>query len=290
MESVRHVLERKEVASPQHFVRAFQFNKFPTSLHDHDFYEIIIVSQGKGHHKIGDSTVPIQSGDVFVIPPFIPHALFSSEDLKVTHILLKTVFIQERQNQSENFPGYRQLMEIEPFLRQNYDDPVFLHLNSKRLEELQQDIKFIEDTNPLYLPNYNELQYHVTWKIIYFLSYLFDKQLNTKKEANSSKYEVQILDTLEYIHKNFSEKISIELLANRVFLSKSTFLRNFQYMCGCSPIQYLNKHRIKKAMELLENSTMSKTEIAHACGFYDLSHMEKYIGTNRTAIRHSSPL
>ena len=284
MKPVNHILECKEFASPQHFVKAFRFDKFPTSLHDHDFYEIIIVSQGKGHHKIGNSIVPIQSGDVFVIPPLIPHALFDSKDLNVTHILLKTEFIKERQKKSASFPGYHQLMEIEPFLRQNYYKSMFLHLNSKQLWELQQDIKYIESINPLYHPRYFELQYHVTWKIIYFLSYLFDKQLNTKKETNFSKYEAQILDTLEYIHKNFSEKISIELLANRVFLSKSTFLRNFQFVCGCSPIQYLNKHRIKKAEELLDSSTMSKTEIAHACGFYDLSHMEKYIGTNRTTI------
>ena len=284
MESVYHVLGRREFASPQHFVRAFQFNEFPTSLHDHDFYEIIMVIQGKGHHKIGCSIIPIQSGDVFVIPPLIPHALFNSEDLKVINILLKTSFIQERQKQSATFSGYHQLMEIEPFLRQNNGNSKFLHLNSKRLEELRQDIKFIEDINPLYLPCNNELLYHVTWKIIYFLSYLYDKQLNTKKEANSSKYEVQIWDTLEYIHKNFSEKISIELLASRIFLSRSTFLRHFETICGCSPTQYLCQYRAKKAEELLETSTMSKTEIAHACGFYDLSHMEKYIRTNRTTI------
>ena len=82
---------------------------------------------------------------------------------------------------------------------------------------------------------------------------------------------------IEYLHQNFSEKITIDGLAERVYLSRSTFIRSFQVFCGCSPIQYLTKYRAKKAMELLENATMSKTEIAHSCGFYDLSHMERMI-------------
>ena len=92
-----------------------------------------------------------------------------------------------------------------------------------------------------------------------------------------TKNKQQILDALEYIHQHFSEKITIDSLAKKAYLSRSTFIRSFQAFCSCSPIEYLLNYRTQKALDLLGNSTMSKTEIAHFCGFYDLSHMERSI-------------
>ena len=62
-----------------------------------------------------------------------------------------------------------------------------------------------------------------------------------------------------------------------VFLSRSTFLRSFKAVCGKSPIEYLNKYRCDKAIEQIDSLDRSKTEIAHKCGFYDLSHMERML-------------
>ena len=285
MESVYHVRENREFASPEHFIRAYLFTDFPTRLHDHNFYELLVVTQGRGQHRIGNAVFPVSQGDVFVVPPMVPHSFFDPDNLEVINILIRVEFIRERQAQSANFPGYFKFMETEPFLRQNYDKSMFLHLSPAQLRELRQDINLIDDSSPLCQRGYSELQHHITWKIIYYLSYLLDKQLNTDSTTAFSKYENQILNTLEYIHKNFSQKLSVEGLAARVFLSKSTFLRNFQTLCGCSPIQYLSQYRIKKAEELLSCSKKSKTEIAHLCGFYDLSHMERCMKSNRPAVQ-----
>ena len=59
------------------------------------------------------------------------------------------------------------------------------------------------------------------------------------------------------------------------FLSRSTFLRSFQAVCGCTPHEYLRNFRIRHALELLEEGALSRTEIAHRCGFYDLAHFER---------------
>ena len=283
MEIIHHVGE-EYFKSPKRFVRAFSDQTFPIWLHDHSFYEIIIVTKGKGTHRISNSSFTAVRGDVFVIPPTIPHSFHSIKNLEIQNILLKTSFVRERQHKSKNVPGYFQLMEIEPFLRQNYDQSMFLHLNTIQLAELQQDIKFIEETHPLYHTDNMELQYLSAWKIIYYLSYLLYKQIHkSSNDTSNKKYETQILNTLEYIHQNFSNKMSIDELANRVFLSRATFLRHFQAMCGCTPIQYINAYRREKAMEMLELSTLSKTEIAHLCGFYDQSHMKKCIEAGRSA-------
>ena len=283
MENIRHFDDNELLSSPKHFIKILYDKKFPAYLHDHNYYELVIVIQGKGQHQVGNSKFSVTRGDVFVIPPMIVHSFFDAENLEIINIILRTEFIKKEQDKSQNVPGYFALMEIEPFIRQNYDKSIFLHLNSLQLAEVQKDIKFIEHYSQLSPTDNFELQYHTTWKIIYYLSFLLNEQLNKLTKNNTAKYETKILDTLEYIHQNFSEKISIEKLAARVFLSRSTFLRSFQSICGCSPMRYLNQYRIKKAVELLDSSAMSKTEIAHISGFYDLSHMERCIKLNGSA-------
>ena len=101
------------------------------------------------------------------------------------------------------------------------------------------------------------------------------EQLKAEVAVKVKKYDVQIFRALEYIHKNYGEKITLDSLCKITFLSRSTFIRNFKEACGISPIEYLNKYRCKKARELLEAKEYTKTEVANMCGFYDLSHMER---------------
>ena len=259
------------------FVRAFSYLEYSIEPHTHDFYEMNIVLSGHGIHQIESSVFEARIGDVFVIPPMTSHAYYNTEHLEVYHILLKKDFVRNNQDEAITIPGFLQLMEIEPFLRQNCSESMFLHLNPAELSEIKAEFKFIEENGPFDQEAFSSLHRHTTWKLLYHLSYLLYKQNNGKKMPVSTKYRQEILDTLEYLHQNFSEKITIDGLAERVYLSRSTFIRSFQVFCGCSPIQYLTKYRTKKATELLGNSTRSKTEIAHLCGFYDLSHMEKSI-------------
>ena len=259
------------------FVRAFTYTEYSIEPHTHDFYEMNIVLSGHGIHQIESSVFEARIGDVFVIPPMTSHAYYNTEHLEVYHILLKKDLVRNNQDEAMTMPGYLQLMEIEPFLRQNCSESMFLHLNPSELSEIKAEFKFIEKNGAFDRDAFSSLHRHTTWKIIYYLSYLLHKQNDSEKMTVPTKYRQEILDTLEYLHRNFSEKITIDGLAERVFLSRSTFIRSFQAFCGCSPIRYLTNYRTKKAMDLLKRAVMSKTEIAHFCGFYDLSHMEKSI-------------
>ena len=262
-------------------VTSFSYKEYSIPLHSHDFYEINIVLKGKGSHQIGANSKAFQvkQGDVFVIPPMVAHSYFNTERLEVYHILLKSEFIRTIKPESSNTPGFLQLMEIEPFLRQS-SNSCFLHLSQPQLDELQGDFKFIEKNSIFNADQFSQLEKYTALKIIHYLSYLLYEQ-NNKTTTKKEKYSEQILNTLEYISKNYSKKITINLLANRLYLSKSTFLRHFQSICGCSPMEYLREYRLKEALGLLENSTLSKSEIASFCGFYDLSHLEKAVRLHR---------
>ena len=273
----RHCEEKYNFKLPNQAVRAFSYTDYSFDTHSHDFYEMNIVLNGSGIHQIENAKLNVKRGDVFVIPPMVTHAYYDTKHLEVYHILLKKDFIKLNESESAKVPGYIQLFELEPLLRPNCSNPIFLRLTQKQLAEVINDFKFIEDNGEYIEDKYTPLKNHTALKIIYFLSDIFNKQLLNETKPNKQKYTSLILDTLEYINYHFPEKLTIDFLAERVYLSRSTFLRSFKSVCGYSPIEYLNECRVKKATELIETSIMQKTEIAIACGFYDLSHMEKHI-------------
>ncbi|WP_058304462.1 helix-turn-helix domain-containing protein [Gorillibacterium timonense] len=75
---------------------------------------------------------------------------------------------------------------------------------------------------------------------------------------------------LEYIHTNYSRKISLEDLTKCAHLNRVTLNKLFQERCGKTSIGYLLDYRLKVACDLLTHTDMKLNDIAHATGFeYD---------------------
>lgn len=253
--------------------RAFTYTDYSIELHNHDFYEVNIVLGGMGTHCIETSRFSITAGDVFVIPPMVAHSYTETESLEVYHILLKKAFLRQNRAEAEKVAGFLQLTEIEPFLRSSFSSPFFLHLNQLQRLQLKNRLELIDDGGAFSWEECAPMKYHGIWEILYWFSALLNRQLLSGETASPQKYERYILDALEYIHKHYGEKITIDTLCKKEFLSRSTFLRAFKGICGISPIEYLIRYRCEKAVDMLTNTGCSKTLVAQNCGFSDLSHM-----------------
>ncbi|MEG0295659.1 MAG: helix-turn-helix transcriptional regulator [Clostridium sp.] len=90
-----------------------------------------------------------------------------------------------------------------------------------------------------------------------------DKFISKKDSINS---------VIDYMQKNFGEKITIEILAKNINLSTSHFVRVFKREIGISPIEYLINLRVEKSKILLRSREHSITEVALMCGFNSVSH------------------
>jgi len=80
--------------------------------------------------------------------------------------------------------------------------------------------------------------------------------------------------SLEFLEKNYDKKITIEILANRAHMSKSTFSRKFNETYDMSPLVYIKKYRLRKACELLKQG-IDISSVTNKCGFCDQSHFTK---------------
>lgn len=111
---------------------------------------------------------------------------------------------------------------------------------------------------------------------------------------NQSSPQTLICSDLKIQLEQFPErKLSVEEMAQRVFVSKYHFIRSFKQETGLTPHQFQMQNRIRKAQRLLHRM-QSLTEVAQATGFCDQSHFikqfEKYVGISPRSYKQSSEL
>jgi transcriptional regulator GlxA family with amidase domain len=88
---------------------------------------------------------------------------------------------------------------------------------------------------------------------------------NGLKEHNDS----EVLKAQEYVELNFFEKVTVEGLAEKLFLTRRTFERRFKKYTHCTVIEYLQKVRIEASKKALELGRKSIDEIMVEVGYFD---------------------
>ena len=85
-----------------------------------------------------------------------------------------------------------------------------------------------------------------------------------------------LLNSLEYMEKNYRRKITIADIADSCKLSASHFHKLFRESTGLSPYDYLIKLRINHAKTYLKNGDMTVKYIAYTVGFPSVNHFISY--------------
>jgi two-component system response regulator YesN len=97
-----------------------------------------------------------------------------------------------------------------------------------------------------------------------------------------SRYTPKVLN---YIEKNYSDKISIDTIADKLEVSSTYLSKKFKEDTKHTFNDFLNKYRIQKALEYMSNSDMKIYEIAEKVGYSEY----KYFSTVFKNYLHYSP-
>ncbi len=92
--------------------------------------------------------------------------------------------------------------------------------------------------------------------------------------AGSGMVHDVLRDAKDYLRAHYADNVSLEQLAQTVYLSPFHLSRLFRERLGLPPHTYLNQIRVNHAKTLL-NSGLSLTAVAHDVGFADQSHLSK---------------
>ena len=119
--------------------------------------------------------------------------------------------------------------------------------------------------------------------IRYFIDFIRDNQKLTpvKDETavhKSSKYQT-IYNIADYISDHYAEPITLDGLAGIFYLSKFYLSRSFKEVTGYGVNEYVNILRTKRAKQLLEETSLSISEIAATVGYESITYFEKVFKT-----------
>lgn len=77
---------------------------------------------------------------------------------------------------------------------------------------------------------------------------------------------------LNYIQEHLTEKIAVDALSRKAYLSRNLFFRWFREQFGITPLEYVNKERIKLAKQLLAKPQSNIYDVSKLCGFTDVNY------------------
>ena len=214
-----------------------------------DFYVIHYVLSGKGAFRINDTTYNLSKGQGFLICPGILTNYRSDSEDPWTYCWF-------------SFNGTK----VKYFLEQlglGNETPVFKYDKDDFLEKCIMnmiDAKNITSGRNFYLQSQMYLFFYKLADSLTIPLFI------NNSESNGKLYTKRVID---FIERNYSEKITIEELASYVGISRKHLFRLFKENLHTSPQSFLINYRINRACELLSNPLLNIREVAHSVGYED---------------------
>ncbi|MCX7841778.1 MAG: AraC family transcriptional regulator [Clostridia bacterium] len=242
------------------------------TFHWHNYLEISYVKQGKGRYYIENKTYDIQEGDIVVINNIEPHYM---EVLPPDRMLQPVVMFDPKlvwSNEGQLFD----FQYLKPFFDRSSNFSNKIDSKSDIGKKIFQLLAEIEEEYTRQPVGYKLM---IKAKLLHIITYLIRHFQDSEKQLESISSKSSKLKKLEsvfeYINLNYSRRITLEDLSSLVFMSPNYFCSFFKDSTGFTPVEYLNKIRISKAVEYLKTTDKGVYDISLNCGFSNLANFNK---------------
>lgn len=219
--------------------------------HYHTYFELYYLEAGDRYHVAEDTVYCLHPGDYILFPPYIMHRSYSEGDMAFKRIVV--YFTKAMIPDSQIFS----LLSKHVWLYRQDEGEEILKLMCQIMEEQ-------EKTDP-YSQKY----------IYYLLNQILIKLVRKGREPEEAEGEVRIANVIRYLHENYTDKITLDELSTRFFVSHYYLCHEFKRYTNCTIIQYVNNLRISHAQRLFEETDKSITEISMLVGFSNVTHFNR---------------
>jgi AraC-like DNA-binding protein len=108
--------------------------------------------------------------------------------------------------------------------------------------------------------------------------------LNNLKELSTRN---RLAGVVHFIRKNITSKFTVDELAEKACLSRAQFFRSFQREMGETPVEFVNKERLRLAKRHMLQHNRSASQASYESGFSSLNYFsrtfKKYEGVSPNA-------
>ena len=217
METIRHSTSAYPFRFYYDNLALFDFHCI--EWHWHVEFEFVYVEKGTAMFWVGEKQVTLETGQGLFVNSKILHRFYSKEGAVIPKFVFIATFIAPQS--SLIYKKY-----VEPIEHSTLEGLIFLPeipWQADVLHVMEKIVKVQKEEKDAELKTSFLIQ--ELWYLIYL--HVEETKLEEKKEDfTSSQARLQLM--MQYIHKHFGEKISLEDIAEQAVVSKSTALNLFR--------------------------------------------------------------
>jgi len=264
-------------------------------LHRHDFYEMVLILRGSCRHFYRSTYIPLMPGDLFLIPPDQPHSYRFHDSIAMCNCQFYRRILEHEPEQFIAGIEYTALQQKMP-MRKRFEDiqavwadsdhrlpPGYVgNINSQGIIHLGR-----AEQNYIFglLEQIRREQEEQRFGFERIKKMLLETVLIQIKRVQMDQFEhmernfnwqTEMVDTiLNQIENDLSADYDFNAIAQKQGISISYFRILFKNNTGLSPLEYLNRVRVLRALELLQTTQSSIAEIAEQVGIHDPNYFAR---------------
>lgn len=238
----------------------------PGEYRSHDYLEMSYVFSGEGKYRIEDRIYSVQEGDLLILNPGVMHQALACPEAEVPatefFVGFSDIHVTGCQANFMPLPGGQYV----------------LHTTGELRQRLLKICSSMEAENAVRRQGrYFMMKSYLVQMLLLVIREQcepMERPVGCAFESANKKYVVEQI--VNYIEDHYSEKISLDQIAENMYLSPFYISRIFKSETGNAPIRHLINIRLEKARELLEGGYQgSIQEVAAQVGYDDAYHFSK---------------
>jgi AraC-like DNA-binding protein len=270
------------IVGPYHFVTP------DFEVHRHTYGELVAVLAGRGRHLAGSADYELREGDVFFIPPGLPHGFRNASGMEIQNLAFEPErTLADALPSLRRLPGYHALFHLEPAFRTREGIKNRLRLTPGHLHSVRPLLDRLAREYALALPGHGAMLHALVLELVTHLCRIFSAQHHV---AYSSVQRLARVASL--IETDFASPLRLEDLAEAAHLSRNHLIRLFTETYGLTPMRRLLHVRLEHARDLLANTDLPVAAVGEACGFRDANYFarvfRRYEGSTPSAYREGT--
>lgn len=260
--------------------RYFYFSSFAAHLkehqfirepHKHDFYIILLVTQGTGVHTIDFREYAVEPGTVFLLTPGQVHSWTLSNDADGFVVFFTQAYYTREYPDRllSDFPYFNALL-YSPVIRLTETDEAKL---TPVLHMLQQEYEVDSPMRNSILSRYLDI-------LLMKLAQIF--QPDGSATVPIAKDQTLLQDLERLINLHYKEQKTVAFYADRLHVTARHLNETCKQALGKTTKDILQYRIILEAQRLLVHSDLTSSQIAHELGYFDNTYFfrffKKHIG------------
>ncbi len=236
--------------------------------HGHTFLEIVYITHGTGTHHIGNESLSVVPGDVFIVPIGTYHSFESDNPRNPLRHYDCLLLLDEAAEQVDYslFSGMAGDLFYNVLFPQDVNREAYIHLRDAN-EDVLRVLRVMAGETGMPQSDSANLLFACAIELLVWLSRLYHAQFGENKMIQARRDG--ILDAIRYLEKNYNQRITLNELSRIALFSPNYFCTLFKETTGLSVTEYIQQIRNKEAIRLLLSTDLTVRDICRQIGYSD---------------------